>query len=87
MRALLISQELLYSNELSAQLTRTGTCRWIASRVGLINTMVFTHLPSNVLTILIPLMPSLRLATAMVFLRWGRLPNLAKSSHWLASSA
>ncbi|CAL8471841.1 g11383 [Coccomyxa elongata] len=44
---------------------------WIASRVGLINTMVFTHLPSNVLTMLIPLMPSLESATAMVFLRYS----------------
>ena len=31
----------------------------IAARFGLINTMVFTHLPSNVLLILVPLMPTL----------------------------
>ena len=31
----------------------------IAARIGLINTMVFTHLPSNVLLILVPLMPTL----------------------------
>ena len=43
---------------------------WVATKLGLINTMVFTHLPSNVLVILIPLMPNLRLATAMVFLRF-----------------
>ena len=34
----------------------------MASQIGLINTMVFTHLPSNVLLILIPLMPNLPLA-------------------------
>ncbi|HEX9235904.1 MAG TPA: MFS transporter, partial [Actinomycetota bacterium] len=37
---------------------------WIANRIGLLNTMVFTHLPSNVLLILIPFMPSLGLAIA-----------------------
>ena len=36
----------------------------IAARFGLINTMVFTHLPSNVLLILVPLMPTLPLAIA-----------------------
>src|SRR4029079_7438895 len=30
----------------------------IAARIGLINTMVFTHLPSNVLLMLVPLMPT-----------------------------
>ena len=34
----------------------------LAARVGLVRTMVFTHLPSNVLLILVPLMPSLSLA-------------------------
>ena len=32
----------------------------LAARIGLINTMVFTHLPSNVLLILVPLMPTCR---------------------------
>ncbi|GLI65707.1 hypothetical protein VaNZ11_009219 [Volvox africanus] len=43
----------------------------VAARIGLINTMVFTHLPSNILMLLIPLMPSLSLATVMVFLRFS----------------
>jgi MFS family permease len=43
----------------------------IASRIGLVNTMVFTHLPSNVLLILVPLMPSLPLAIAMLLLRFS----------------
>ena len=43
----------------------------IASRIGLINTMVFTHLPSNVLLILVPLMPTLPLAIAVLLLRFS----------------
>jgi MFS family permease len=44
---------------------------WIARRIGLINTMVFTHLPSNVLLILIPFMPTLPLAIAVLLLRFS----------------
>jgi len=43
----------------------------LASRFGLVNTMVFTHLPSNVLLILVPLMPNLTLATLLLFLRFS----------------
>ena len=43
----------------------------IANRIGLINTMVFTHLPSNVLLILVPLMPNLPLAVAVLLLRFS----------------
>ena len=41
----------------------------LASRIGLVNTMVFTHLPSNVFCILVPLMPNLPLALLFLFLR------------------
>jgi MFS family permease len=41
----------------------------IARRVGLLNTMVFTHLPSNILILLVPLMPSLKLTVAMLLAR------------------
>lgn len=44
---------------------------WLARRIGLVNTMVFTHLPSNVLLILVPLMPTLPLAAAVLFLRYS----------------
>ncbi|MEK6977678.1 MAG: MFS transporter, partial [Candidatus Hydrothermarchaeota archaeon] len=37
----------------------------LAGRVGLVNTMVFTHLPSNVLLMLVPLAPSFPLAMAL----------------------
>jgi predicted MFS family arabinose efflux permease len=43
----------------------------VARQIGLINTMVFTHLPSNILLILVPLMPSLPLAITMLLLRFG----------------
>ena len=43
----------------------------IASRIGLINTMVFTHLPSNVLLILVPLMPNATLAITVLLLRFA----------------
>ena len=41
----------------------------IARRFGLLNTMVFTHLPSNVLLLLVPLMPNLELAVVMLLVR------------------
>ena len=41
----------------------------IADRIGLINTMVFTHLPSNVLLILIPFAPDLTIAIALLLAR------------------
>ncbi|HKZ83071.1 MAG TPA: MFS transporter [Anaerolineae bacterium] len=43
----------------------------IAARIGLINTMVVTHLPSNVLLCLVPLMPNLPLAIGVLLLRFS----------------
>jgi len=43
----------------------------LASRIGLVKTMVFTHLPSNILLILVPLMPNLSLATLVLLLRFS----------------
>lgn len=43
----------------------------LASRFGLVNTMVFSHLPSNVLLILIPFMPTLSWAIAVLLLRFS----------------
>ncbi|HEX6062035.1 MAG TPA: MFS transporter [Candidatus Limnocylindria bacterium] len=42
---------------------------WLAARYGLLNTMVFSHLPSNVLLMLVPLMPTAPLAVALFLLR------------------
>ncbi len=44
---------------------------WIADRIGLVRTMVFTHLPSNVLLILVPAMPTLPLAVAVLLARFS----------------
>ena len=43
----------------------------LASRIGLLNTMVFTHLPSNVLLVLVPFMPTLGWAVAVMFARYA----------------
>jgi MFS family permease len=42
---------------------------WIAKRVGLVNTMVFTHIPSSVFLILAAFSPNLYLALALLLLR------------------
>jgi len=44
---------------------------WVAARIGLVNTMVFTHLPSNVLLMLVPLMPNLPSAIVLLFARFA----------------
>ncbi len=43
----------------------------LGDRIGLVNTMVFTHLPSNVLLALVPLSPSLGWAVALLLLRFA----------------
>jgi MFS family permease len=47
------------------------TAASLARRIGLIRTMVFTHVPSNLLLILIPFMPTLPLAIAVLLLRFA----------------
>jgi MFS family permease len=51
---------------MSALLAARLSARW-----GLVNTMVFTHLPSNILLILVPLMPNLSLAVLVLLLRFS----------------
>lgn len=43
----------------------------LARRIGLVNTMVATHLPSNILLILVPLMPNLPLAACILVIRFS----------------
>ena len=43
----------------------------IASRIGLVRTMVFTHIPSNLLLVLVPLMPNLLLAIMVLLVRFS----------------
>jgi MFS family permease len=59
---------------------------WVARRVGLVRTMVFTHLPSNILLILVPLMPTEGLAAAVLLLRFAisQMDVPARQSYTLA---
>ena len=43
----------------------------IADRIGLLRTMVFTHIPSNILLCLVPLMPGLWWAVTVLLLRFS----------------
>ena len=43
----------------------------IASRIGLVRTMVYTHIPSNIMLILIPLMPNAFWAVTVLLLRFS----------------
>ncbi|MFB3737759.1 MAG: MFS transporter [Candidatus Velamenicoccus archaeovorus] len=43
----------------------------LAVRIGMLNTMVFTHLPSNVLLALVPAMPTLGAAVAVLLARFS----------------
>jgi len=43
----------------------------LAIRIGLVRTMVVTHLPSNVLLLLVPLMPNLTLAVIVLLTRFS----------------
>ena len=43
----------------------------LAARIGLVKTMVVTHLPSNVLLMLVPLMPTLSLAVFVLLVRFS----------------
>jgi MFS family permease len=42
---------------------------WIAKRIGLVNTMVFTHIPSSVFLILAAFSPNLYVALGLLLLR------------------
>jgi MFS family permease len=43
----------------------------LARRFGLVRTMVFTHLPSNILLVLVPFMPTLPLAAGVLLVRFS----------------
>ncbi|HLF56345.1 MAG TPA: MFS transporter, partial [Thermoanaerobaculia bacterium] len=44
---------------------------WLARRIGLVNTMVFTHLPSSLLLATVPFAPSFPIAAALFLVREG----------------
>jgi MFS family permease len=60
----------LFGANLLAGISSLAAAR-IAARIGLIRTMVFTHLPSNVLLIMVPLMPTLPLAVVVLLARFS----------------
>ena len=44
---------------------------WLAGRIGLVNTMVFTHLPSSLLLMAVPFAPGLTVAVLLFLIREG----------------
>jgi MFS family permease len=44
---------------------------WLAARIGLVNTMVFTHLPSSLLLVTVAVAPSFEVAAILFLLREG----------------
>ena len=44
---------------------------WLAGRIGLVNTMVFTHIPSSLLLLTIPLAGSFPVAAILFIIREG----------------
>jgi MFS family permease len=59
---------LFFGTNLLSALSALAAAR-LADRFGLLNVMVFTHLPSNVLLVLVPFMPSWPLAALMLLAR------------------
>lgn len=44
---------------------------WLAKRIGLVNTMVFTHIPSSLLLLTVPFAPTFTIAAVLFLLREG----------------
>ena len=44
---------------------------WLARRIGLVNTMVFTHIPSSILLVTVAFAPSFAVAAALFLFREG----------------
>jgi MFS family permease len=44
---------------------------WISKRIGLVNTMVFTHIPSSLLLLTVPFVPSFPVAAILFLVREG----------------
>ena len=59
---------------------------WLANRIGLVNTMVFTHLPSNLLLISIAVAPNVKLAVILLLARHllAQMDVPARSSYVVA---
>ncbi|HEX7076849.1 MAG TPA: MFS transporter [Candidatus Eisenbacteria bacterium] len=58
----------------AARLLNAGShlgAAWLARRIGLVNTMVFTHIPSSVFLLTVPFAPTFAIAAALFLLREG----------------
>jgi MFS family permease len=62
--------QILFGANLVAGVTALSAAG-LARRIGLVRTMFVTHLPSNILLCLVPLMPTLPLAVLMLILRFS----------------
>jgi MFS family permease len=62
---------LLFFAARSANALSHVVAAWLARRIGLVNTMVFTHIPSSLLLITVPFAPTFPIAAALFVLREG----------------
>ena len=56
---------------------------WIAKRIGLVNTMVFTHIPSSIFLILAAFSPNLYVTLALLLAARGAVANGRADAHLL----
>ncbi len=61
---------LFFGARLANALSHLGAA-WLARRIGLVNTMVFTHVPSSLLLVTVAFAPSFPVAAALFLLREG----------------
>jgi MFS family permease len=61
---------LFFAARLANALSHLGAA-WLARRIGLVNTMVFTHIPSSLLLVTVPFAPGFAVAAALFVLREG----------------
>ena len=61
---------LFFVARLANALSHLGAA-WLAGRIGLVNTMVFTHIPSSLLLVTVAIAPSFPVAAALFILREG----------------
>jgi MFS family permease len=61
---------LFFGARLMNALSHLGAA-WLAARIGLVNTMVFTHIPSSLLLLTVPLAPTFAIAAVLFLLREG----------------
>ncbi len=59
---------LFFAARLANALSHLGAA-WLAKRIGLVNTMVFTHIPSSLLLATVPIAPTFPVAAALFLLR------------------